>query len=103
MQTKEFYCQREFLLESFLFPAPTDNKHKNANSRTYKLHCFLLKKVFGAKKVAIDYGKKIAFLQYNHTSPIEDDRVHTAHSRIVEVHYHNLKTLFIALLKGNSI
>lgn len=103
MQTKEFYYQHDFLQEGFLFPASTADKYKNAQSRIYKFHCFLLKKAFRAKKVVIDYSEKIAYLQYEHSSPIEDDRLHTANSRIVEVHYHNLKALFISLLKRNPM
>lgn len=93
MKIKEFYYEEEMIAEikkSFAYPK---------NNTTDRLYSYFLKRTFQAQEVAIDYERKIAYLQYQHENKITDERLTTASSKIVELHFNNIKQLLLTCIK----
>ncbi|HET8838186.1 MAG TPA: hypothetical protein VFM82_04245 [Flavobacteriaceae bacterium] len=102
MKAKEYFYQHNFLNEILTSPAYSECNKKELNSFWNKIYCFLLKKYYRAKATGIDYANKIAYIQFDHEPYLEDDRLHSAHSRIVELHYPDLKTLLLPFLRKKN-
>ncbi len=100
MKVKEFYYESEMISEIRNSLPLESSSIKRTSDRLY---CFLIKNHFKAENVVIDYQRKIAFLQFSHSNPqVTDDKILVANTRIVEVHYTNLKTLLLACIKKNE-
>lgn len=100
MKVKEFYYESEMISE-IRNSLPLESSSIKRTSD--KLYCFLIKNHFKAENVVIDYQRKIAFLQFSHTNPyVTDNKILVANTRIVEVHYTNLKTLLLSCIKKNN-
>ncbi len=103
MKTKEYFYQHNFLEEILSAPSYSECNKKELNSYWNTIYCFLLKRFYRAKATAIDYANKVAYLQFDHNHEIEDDRLFSANSRIVELHYPNLKTLLFSTFRRNRL
>ncbi|MDR6300236.1 hypothetical protein [Mesonia maritima] len=93
MKVREYYYEEAIIEEikkSFAFP-----KNKTSD----RLYSYFLKRNFQAQEVAIDYERKIAYLQYHHSTQHTDDRLTTASSKIVELHFSSMKQLLLTCIK----
>ncbi|MBW2962385.1 hypothetical protein [Mesonia aestuariivivens] len=101
MKVKEFYYEEKRIesLKNSLFDEVSAVKKTSD-----KLYCFILKKYFKAENVLIAYHQKIAYLQFSHSNhQITDERILIANTRIVEVHYSNLRKLLLSCLRKSDI
>lgn len=100
MKVKEYYYENEMISEiRKSLPSEVSSVKRTSD----RLYCYLLKKYFKADHVVIDYQCKIAFLQFNHSTPqITDEKILVANTRIVEVHYNSLKNLLISCIRKND-
>lgn len=103
MKAKEYFYEYNFLDEIITSHPYNECNRKKLDSIWNKVYCFFLKRYYKAKNTAIDYCNKVAYLQFDHSSSIEDERLFSAHSRIVELHYPDLKTLLLSIFKHKRL
>lgn len=103
MKAKEYFYDHNFLDEVTTSISYTECNRKELDSIGNKFYCFLLKKFYKAKNTAIDYCNKVAYLQFDHAPMIEDERLSSAKSRIIEIHYPDLKTLVFSVFKRKQL
>ncbi|HET8809888.1 MAG TPA: hypothetical protein VFM65_06440 [Flavobacteriaceae bacterium] len=103
MKAKEYFYDYNFLTEILASKNYNECNKKELNSWWHTMYCFFLKKYYKAKNTAIDYCNKVAYLQFDNSSVIEDDRLSIPNSRIVELHYPDLKTLLFSVFRKNRV
>ncbi|WP_121666730.1 hypothetical protein [Mesonia aquimarina] len=89
MKVKEYYYEEAIIQEI------KETFSCSRNRATEKLYTFILKKKYNADEVAIDFERKIAYLQFSHAVSHTDERLLRASTKIVEMHFSSLRQLVL--------
>jgi len=89
MKVKEYYYEEAIIQEI------KKSFNCSKNRATEKLYAFILKKKYQADEVAIDFERKIAYLQFSYSVAHTDERLLRASTKIVELHFSTLKKLLM--------